>query len=767
MNKFMFLRRVFVFFLCITIFLPLQFEQVVNAATISLPNAITLYVGEGKQLYLDGTTKKPIWSTSNKNVVSVSTNGEVKALSKGKATITATLDTKKFYCKVTVKEYTKYSVKINQYQTYSTASKKVTEPFTDGQSADLALSSFGINRAKNATTYNHPNGIATDGTHFFVCDTWNNRVLIYDSIPTDGSEKPSLVLGQKDFKTSYAGYELNEMNWPVGVAVAKGKLYVTDTHNNRILVWNQIPTESGIPADYAITKFANDSEGYISWPWAIWTDGNKMIVTNTRDGKLLIWNSVPTQDDFVADLVIPTGGTPRTIITDGHYLLIGDHNIDDNGMFAGCRVWTSFPTSNNDLQDFTYRTQSEQPGGCIVNDQLVLLHSGRLYLYDHLPTSTTEMNQPKVVVGNGKPNDDTDQYYYFGTGNYNQCLYANGTLFAALYNSNKIVAFKELPKNETDQPSFALGATVNGNTLSYNGLIMNPNVATNGKSLVAVSDYDWTISIWKNIPDKSSVKADIVYTLDPLISPKDVVLYKEKLVVATNHSLLIWSGIPTKGQKWKRSVSGKIGSVFMTDIDSIAMDQNYFYISDAATNKIYIYESIPYANTKPIYTISNMHGSIQSNGSTLVVTNTGLDGGLCKRIYFYDISDLTKVSSQSINGYRINGELRNFSNASDGLITSSGQLIVTDNNENYVLIWDSWKDAINGNDVVITLGHGSDYYTSDEIPGANKYYKDSIGVGGSNSLCMPTYLAYDGRYLWVGEYKLSSRLLRFSGTFMN
>lgn len=43
------------------------------------------------------------------------------------------------------------------------------------------------------------------------------------------------------------------------------------------------------------------------------------------------------------------------------------------------------------------------------------------------------------------------------------------------------------------------------------------------------------------------------------------------------------------------------------------------------------------------------------------------------------------------------------------------------------------------------------------------YTFDTIGVTGKDSLVMPTFLAYDGNYLWVGEFKFSSRLLRFSG----
>ena len=92
----------------------------------------------------------------------------------------------------------------------------------------------------------------------------------------------------------------------------------------------------------------------------------------------------------------------------------------------------------------------------------------------------------------------------------------------------------------------------------------------NGKNLVAVSDFDWTLSVWKNIPDSSAVKADMVYTFDPVASPVDVQYYGKKLVVATRNSLYIWNSTPTSGQKWNSAVVGTIGTVNMQGIDAIA-----------------------------------------------------------------------------------------------------------------------------------------------------------------------------------------------------
>jgi hypothetical protein len=55
-------------------------------------------------LKLKNNTKKIKWSTSNKKVATVTSKGKVKAKKAGKATITAKVGSKKYTCKVTVKD---------------------------------------------------------------------------------------------------------------------------------------------------------------------------------------------------------------------------------------------------------------------------------------------------------------------------------------------------------------------------------------------------------------------------------------------------------------------------------------------------------------------------------------------------------------------------------------------------------------------------------------------------------------------------------------
>lgn len=63
----------------------------------------TVIVGKGLQLKITGSKTKVKWSTSNKSVATVSNNGKVTAKKSGTATITALVNNKKYYCKVTVK----------------------------------------------------------------------------------------------------------------------------------------------------------------------------------------------------------------------------------------------------------------------------------------------------------------------------------------------------------------------------------------------------------------------------------------------------------------------------------------------------------------------------------------------------------------------------------------------------------------------------------------------------------------------------------------
>ncbi|RPI09423.1 MAG: hypothetical protein EHM65_09170, partial [Acidobacteriales bacterium] len=105
-----------------------------------------------------------------------------------------------------------------------------------------------------ATGFRTPTAVASDGVRLAIADTDNNRVLLWNSIPINNQTEPNVVLGQPDFKSSGVAQPptAKSLRGPQGVWFQDGKLFVADTVNNRVLIWNSIPTSNGQSADVVV-----------------------------------------------------------------------------------------------------------------------------------------------------------------------------------------------------------------------------------------------------------------------------------------------------------------------------------------------------------------------------------------------------------------------------------------------------------------------------------------------------------------------------------
>ncbi|MBM7113455.1 NHL repeat-containing protein [Archangium primigenium] len=138
-----------------------------------------------------------------------------------------------------------------------------TPPTTNGQPADLVLgqqdfthcrrndaNGDGTSESKpGPTTLYNPTGVWTDGQRLVVVDSFNNRVLVWTTFPTTHGQPADVVLGQRDFTTSTAGLSATAMDNPTAVTSTGAQLFVADTLNHRVLVWNTLPTTSDTPPD--------------------------------------------------------------------------------------------------------------------------------------------------------------------------------------------------------------------------------------------------------------------------------------------------------------------------------------------------------------------------------------------------------------------------------------------------------------------------------------------------------------------------------------
>jgi hypothetical protein len=171
------------------------------------------------------------------------------------------------------------------------------------------------NSDDDAASFSGPQTIKISGGKFFVTDNGNNRILIWNTIPTTTQVAADVVVGQTAFGQGDPAVDQGRLSGPESIEVAGGKLIVTDSDNNRVLIWNTIPTSNGTDADVVLghndftSSAANDglatpTAQTFDYPAGVWSDGTRLIVADNNNNRVLIWNTIPTSNFTAADIVL-------------------------------------------------------------------------------------------------------------------------------------------------------------------------------------------------------------------------------------------------------------------------------------------------------------------------------------------------------------------------------------------------------------------------------------------------------------------------------
>jgi uncharacterized protein (TIGR03437 family) len=218
-------------------------------------------------------------------------------------------------------------------------------PATNGQPADVVVgqpdfeSYASTGSSPTPQSLRGPQGVWIQDGRLFVADTGSNRVLIWNSVPTGNHQAADVVLGQKDF-TRFVQPDLtkaelepkaNTLLTPVSVTSDGQRLYVADLGHNRVLIWNQIPAQNQAPADLVIgqpdfeSAIANNSKNLceaesqddegndifprrcgatLDFPRYALSDGRKLFIADGGNDRILVFNELPTENGYNADIVI-------------------------------------------------------------------------------------------------------------------------------------------------------------------------------------------------------------------------------------------------------------------------------------------------------------------------------------------------------------------------------------------------------------------------------------------------------------------------------
>ncbi len=358
-----------------------------------------------------------------------------------------------------------------------------------GQYADLVIgqddftSNIANSGGQSASSLKGPTAVASDGTHLWVADASNARVVQFNALPVVNRPLADIVIGQASFTASTSSTSQTTIRiGDVNMFAAGGKLFVVDGSSNRVLIFNSIPTQSGAVASVVLGQgdFTTSTSGKaatsLNGPADVWSDGTRLVVSDNANSRVLIWNTIPTSNGQAANVVIgrsafglglgdapadpPSSSSmkfPTGVWSNGTRLYVADA-----GNYR-VMVWNQFPTANGTPCDFvlgqtSFTANTANAGGANANaiglqrPYKAIEVGGSLFISDstnhrvvvHSPLPTTSGEAADAVLG--QDNLDSNVLPNTPTGNAlsspRWISVAGNALYVPDYDWNRVTRFQ-------------------------------------------------------------------------------------------------------------------------------------------------------------------------------------------------------------------------------------------------------------------------------------------------------------------------------------
>lgn len=377
---------------------------------------------------------------------------------------------------------------------------------------DFTSNSTGTTKGKFSNVIR---GIFVDNQgRLIVADQNNNRVFVWNTIPTTNGAEPDLVLGQADFTSVLANrggsVAANTLSGPSAAYSDGTKLYILDRNNDRVLIWSTFPTQNGQAATIAVgasdlvtnpTDACNAST--LSDPYGMTVYGTKLLVADRTQNRILIWETIPLSSGAAATKVIgqpdlitcsaqvisdKSLSDPRGISTDSEGRLI----VADRGR-QRVLIWSSIPSTNFASANLVVGQPDFVSSGVGVSNsrigsilaaysngtQLFIADINRILIFNQFPTT----NGASATVVLGQVDFSTNSANAGGTttaNSLNASLYVherNNILFVIDESNARVLLFYNPPVPVAPADAFSTNySSSNSTTCSDFAPVGNPDL---------------------------------------------------------------------------------------------------------------------------------------------------------------------------------------------------------------------------------------------------------------------------------------------------
>jgi hypothetical protein len=589
-----------------------------------------------------------------------------------------------------------------------------------------------------------PNNALFAAGKLIVADQSNNRVLIWNTVPTSNYKQADIVLGQPDFTTSspnYGGMNARNFNGSNSVASDGTKLIVGDRNNHRVLIWNTFPTMNNQPADLVLgqpdftTGTANTggvSAISMDEP-CLWMGGTKLFVSDRINARVLVWNTIPTQTRAPADIVLGQPDMTSATVNNGG---LSESSISDPlcGWSDGTRVFLPDGANHRVLVWNALPTANKAPADLVLGQ------------------SSMSLNSPNAggTVGLAGLNSPI-------------AVYANANVVAVADYLNFRVSVWTTPITTNGQSAnFVLGQTSpTGNTSNAGGLsassMTNPSGVGGDGTRLAISDrFNNRILIYPAVPTMTGAPSSMVIGQPDTVSgrlnnggpisaaslsgPSGVSMLGTQFGIADGTArVLIWNTPPTSrgdvpsivlGQPNFTSYGQFGGTTTSSSLcapSGLHSDGTRLFVGEQCANRTTMWNALPTLTQQPAnialgqpdLTTSTQNTGGVSGSSMLGRATPHTDG---THVFVADAGNhrvliwnaMPTMSGQTAdvalgqpnltsNTQNNGGVSASSLNRPSVAYTNGGKLFVADNNNHRVLIWNAIPTT-NGKAADVVLG---------------------------------------------------------------